>query len=152
MKNLKIALCIAIMAITGIFAQQEKDHNFLLSPEMVRVYDFEASTNGVHYEYQFEDDYTIKLTNKTYKINLFFKENQVGAVQKVVSKVLDGKDTTSGFKTMVWKKTTQEGKPTYKVELKDNKLRIELTRKNSDDKVYTTLSNLGQEFIKVINS
>ena len=152
MKSLKITLCVAVFAIAGAFAQQQKNDMFLLSSEAVKIYDFEASTKGAHYEYQFEDDYTVKLTNKTYKINLFFEEGQIETVQKVVSRVLDGNSTSSGFKTMIWKETTQDGKPTYKVELKGDKLRIEVTRKNSDDDVYKTLSDLGQEFIKAINS
>lgn len=141
-----------VLTIAGVFAQETNNNTFLLSPERVKIYDFEASTKGVHYEYQFEDDYTVKLTNKAYKISLFFEDGQIEAVQKAVSKVLDGHKTSSGFKTMVWKKTAQDGKPSYKVELKNNKLRIELTRKNSDDMVYKTLSSLGQEFIKAINS
>lgn len=152
MNNLNITLCILVLAIAGVFAQEEKNNTFLLSPEEVKIYDFEASTKGVHYEYQFEDDYTVKLTNKAYKVSLFFEDGQIEVVQKVVSKVLDGTSSSSGFKTMVWKKTAEDGKPAYTVELKNNKLRIELTRKNSDDEVYQTLSYLGQEFIKAINS
>ncbi len=151
MKNLKLTLSLIILSIMGVFAQQEKKGTFFLSPETVKIYDFDASTKGVQYEYQFEDDYTVKLTNKAYKINLFFEEGQIEAVQKAVSKILDGSNTSSGFKTMVWKETTQDGNPMYKVELKNNKLRIEVTRKNSDDEVYKTLSYLGQEFIKAIN-
>ncbi|MEP3208358.1 MAG: hypothetical protein ABJN95_04165 [Maribacter sp.] len=152
MKNLKITLCMVVLAVLGVSAQKTKNNTFHLSPEMVKIYDFETSTKGVHYEYQFEDDYTVKLTNKAYKISLFFEDGQIEAVQKAVSKVLDDNRTSSGFKTMVWKKTAHDGKPTYKVELKNNKLRIELTRKNSDETVYKTLSTLGQEFIKAINS
>lgn len=152
MKNLIITFCMAVLAITGVLAQQEKNKSFLLSNEAVKIYGFEASTKGVSYEYQFEDNYTVKLTNKVYKINLFFEEGQIEAVQRVVSEVLDGNNTSSGFKTMVWKETAQDGKSKYKVEIKNNKLRIELIRKNSDDEVYETLNHLGQEFIKTINS
>lgn len=151
MKNLKVTLCMAVMAIYGVFAQQNNTDTFLLSPEAVKIYDFEASTKGMHYEYQFEDDYTVKLTNKAYKINLFFEKGRIEAVQNVVSSILDGSNTSSGFETMVWKKTAQDGKPAYKVEIKNDKLRIEITRKNSDDEVYETLNQLGQEFIKTIN-
>lgn len=152
MKKLKITLCLLILAITGIYAQQEKTHTFLLGPESVKLYEFEASTKGSHFEYEFEDDYNIKLTNKAYKISLFFEAAEMEAVQKVVSKVLDGKDFNYGFATMVWKKTSKNGKPMYKVELKDNKLRIEIFRKQMNAETYAILNNLGQEFIKEINS
>ncbi|MFK7811969.1 MAG: hypothetical protein AB8B59_05710 [Maribacter sp.] len=152
MKNLKITLCLLILTITGIYAQELKTNTFLLSPEKVKLYEFETSTKGAHFEYEFEDDYTIKLTNKVYKINLYFKEGDREVVQKTVSKILDGKDTSKGFKTMVWKKTTQSGKPLYLVELKENKLRIEVVRKQMDAEAYKTLNSLGQEFIKKINS
>lgn len=140
-----------LFAIANAFAQDSNDA-FLLSSEAVKIYDFEASTKGVHYEYQFEDDYTVKLTNKAYKISLFFEDNAIDLVQKVVSKVLDEHNTSSGFNTMVWKETTQNGKPKYTVELKNKKLRIELIRKNANEEVYKTLSYLGQEFIKAINN
>ena len=142
----------AVLTIASAFSQQEKNDSFFLSPESVKIYDFKTSTKGVHYEYQFEDDYTVKLTNKVYKINLFFDEGQIDAIQKVVSKVLDGNNTFSGFKTMVWKKTAPDGKLAYRVEVKNSKLRIEVTRKNSDSEVYKILSQLGQEFIKSIHS
>lgn len=142
----------AVLTIANVFAQQKKEVAFQLSSEAVKVYDYESSTKGVSYEYQFEDDYTIKLTNKAYKINLFFEKDEIEAVQKAVSKVFDGSTTSSGFKTMVWKKTSQEGKPSYQVELKDNKLRIEVMRKHMDDEAYRTLNHLGEEFIRVINS
>ena len=142
----------AVLTIASAFSQQEKNDSFFLSPESVKIYDFKTSTKGVHYEYQFEDDYTVKLTNKVYKINLFFDEGQIDAIQKVVSKVLDGNNAFSGFKTMVWKKTAPDGKLAYRVEVKNSKLRIEVTRKNSDSEVYKILSQLGQEFIKSIHS
>jgi len=151
MKKLTVTLCMVLFAIANAFAQDSNDA-FLLSSEAVKIYDFEASTKGVHYEYQFEDDYTVKLTNKAYKVSLFFEEKDSEAVQKVVSKVLDGNTTSSGFKTMVWKETTQNGKPRYSVEIKNKKLRIELVRKNANDAVYKTLSYLGQEFIKALNN
>lgn len=151
MKNLKFTLGLILLVITGVFAQEEKNQVFYLSHETVKIYDFDASTKGVTYEYQFEDDYTVKLTNKAYKINLFFEHGQLEAVQKVVAKVLEGNDVSSGYDKMVWKKTAQNGKLKYKVELKDDKLRIEIARKNSDDEVYEVLNHLGQEFIKTIN-
>lgn len=152
MKNLKIILCFLILTITGMYAQEEKTNTFLLGPEEVKLYEFEASTKGSHFEYQFEDDYTVKLTKKVYKISLFFEATDKEAVQKAVSKVLDGNDAASGFETMVWKKTSQNGKPIYKVELKDNKLRIEVFRKQMNTETYATLNILGQEFIKEIKS
>ncbi|MFK7811226.1 MAG: hypothetical protein AB8B59_01955 [Maribacter sp.] len=152
MKNLKITLCLLILTITGMYAQEENTNTFLLGPEEVKLYKFETSTKGSHFEYEFEDDYAIKLTNKVYKISLFFEESDREVVQKTVSKILDGKVTSSGFETMVWKKTSQSGKPMYKVKLQDNKLRIEVTRKQMDDEAYKTLNSLGQEFIKEINS
>ncbi|TMM58827.1 hypothetical protein FEE95_05190 [Maribacter algarum] len=152
MKNLKITICMTVLAIASVFSQEEENYSFLLSSESVEIYDFKASMKGAHYEYQFEDVYTVKLTNKVYKINLFFDEGQIDKIQKVVSKVLDVDTISSGFQTMVWKKTAPDGKLAYKVEVKKNKLRIEVTRKNSDSQVYNLLSQLGQEFIKSINS
>lgn len=152
MKNLKFTLCLAIFVAFNAFAQQENNQAFLLSPQAVKIYDFEASTKGVHYEYQFEDDYTVKLTNKAYKISLFFPKGKIETVQKVVANVLEGNNTSSGFTSMIWKKTNQDGKAKYKIEVKDDKLRIEIIRKNSDAEVYETLNKLGQEFIKAINS
>ena len=151
MKIKKITLCLLILAITGIYAQEKNTNTFLLSPEKVRLYEYEAATNGPHFSYRIEDDYTIRLTNKVYKISLFFKVTDREAAQKAVSKVLVGKDTSSGFDTMVWKKTSQNGKQMYKVELKDSKLRIEVFRKQMNTEAYTLLNNLGQEFIKEIN-
>lgn len=151
MKNLKITLCLFILSFTGICAQETKTNAFLLSPEKVQLYEFETSTKGSHFEYQFEDEYTIKLTKKVYKVSLFFEEGDREIAQKTVSKILDGKDISKGFETMVWKKTSQSGKSMYKVELQDNKLRIEVTRKQMDAEAYKTLNSLGQEFIKEIN-
>ena len=153
MKNLKITLLLVTLSITGsIYAQKNKINTFLLSPEKVKLYEFEASTKGSHFEYELEDDYTVKLTNKVYKISLFFEAADSDTVQNTVSSVLDGKDISKGFETMVWKKTSSNGKPMYKVELKNNKLRIEIFRRHMNSEAYVLLNNLGQEFIKKINS
>lgn len=155
MKNLKITLCLVIATITGVYAQKVKKTSFLLSPEEVEVYNFEASTkstNGAHFEYEFEDDYSVKLTNKVYKISLFFNKTKTEAAQKAISRILDGKNTSSGFEKMVWKKKTLNGKLMYEIELKNNKLKIELIRKQMNVEAYDLLNALGREFIAEINS
>lgn len=155
MKSLKITLFLVFAAMTGNYAQEQKEINFHLSPETVEVYDFETSTKsnkGSRFQYEFEDDYTVKLTNKVYKIQLFYKAAKSETIQKGVSKILDGSDTSIGYEKMVWKKTNQSGKAIYEVELKDNKLRIEVIREQMNDEAYDTLNALGQEFIKNANS
>ena len=152
MKNLKTTLCITMLALVSVFGQQEKDDIFILSPEEVKIYDFNTSTSGLHYEYQFEDDYAVKVTNKVYKINLFFNEDQTEIVQETVSKILEGHNNSSGFKDMVWKKTDIEGQPVYKVEVRSKKLRIEAVRQRMDFRSYRALNHLGQEVINAISS
>lgn len=154
MKNLRIIVLLVIAAITSSYAQEQKKNSFLLSADTVEVYDFETSTKstkGTRFQYEFEDDYTVKLTNKMYKIQLFFDAANSKAIQTTISKILDGEAVT-GYKKMVWKKTNQNGKQMYEIELKDNKLKIEVTREQINTEGYNTLNELGQKFIKEINS
>jgi len=155
MKNLKITVLLIIAVITSTYAQEQKKVNFLLAPKTVEVYDFKeqtVATNGTHFTYEFEDDYTVKLTNKMYKIQLFFEDAKSIDAQKAVAKFLDGTDTKMGYKKMVWKKTNQNGNQMYKIELKDKKLKIEIFRAYMDANAYAMLSNLGKKFIEVTNS
>lgn len=155
MKNLIVTFLLVVATITGNYAQEQKKTSFYLSPETVEVYDFETSTKstkGTRFQYEFEDDYKVKLTNKVYKIQLFIEESKSKAAQKAVSKILDGDDASIGYGKMVWKKTNQDGKPMYEVELKGNKLKIELIREQMNEEAYETLNALGKEFIKRANS
>jgi len=154
MKNLKITLCLLISAITGIYAQEKSKTNFFLSAETVEVYDFEASTKstkGKSFQYEFEDDYTVKLTNKVYRIRLFFDDVKNVKAKEAISEILDG-EVITGYKKMVWKKTNQKGKQMYEIELKDNKLKIEVIREQMNTEGYNTLNRLGQKFIEETNS
>ncbi len=151
MRTIKITVCILCMGLTALTAQ-EKEPKFNLSPEEVVVYDYTVSTKGVQFDYQFEDDYMLKLTNKTYKIKLFFDEKKKEAVQLALSKIMDDDVATTGFERTVWKKTLDNGKPVYEVELKENQLLIHIKRKQMDDEAYERLTNLGQRFLEAINS
>lgn len=155
MKNLHVTILLVVATISGNYAQEQKKTNFYLSPETVEVYDFEAgtkSTKGSRFQYEFEDEYTVKLTNKVYKIQLFFEESKSKVAQKAVSKILDGDDASMGYEKMVWKKTNQNRKPVYTVELKDNKLKIEIIREQMNDEAYDILNALGKELINKTNS
>ncbi|MDB4292918.1 hypothetical protein N9954_05870 [Maribacter sp.] len=151
MKNLILTIGLTLVVFSSVMAQQKED-TFLIAPEMVQIYGYEAATKGSLYEYEFEDDYTVKLTNKVYKINLFFNNNMKEVVQKAVSKILDGEDVSSGYENMVWKRTAQNGKRMYEVELKDSKLYIQVIRKHMNSEGYETLNKLGKAFLKEINS
>lgn len=141
-------------AIVGVFAQdeEEKEHQFHLSAESVNVYGFEADTKGSRFEYEFEDDYSLKITNKVYKVALFFEKSQKEAVQKVVSTMLDDGDTTTGFEKMSWKKTTKEGKPMHEVKVEEGKLKITVYRKQIDTTGFAVINKLGKAFLKEINN
>lgn len=151
MKNIKITICLLCIGLTTLTAQ-EKEPKFNLSAEEVAVYDYTVSAKGAQFDYQFEDDYTLKLTNKVYKIKLFFEKSKTATVQRALSKIMDGDAATAGFDKMVWKKTLANGKPIYEIALKDNHLLIHIKRKQMDDQAYERLTSLGRQFLKVIHS
>ncbi|QCX01747.1 hypothetical protein FGM00_17095 [Aggregatimonas sangjinii] len=151
MNYFKITLFFVLVTIADMSAQT-KDNTFKIGPENVKVYSFEAATKGSLVEYEFEDAYTVKLTNKVYKINLLFEASKSEQLQQVVSRILEGTDASSGYGKMVWTRTASKGKPMYTIELKDNKLKIEVFRKRMDAEAYHMLNTLGQESITVINN
>lgn len=149
MKTIKITLYILCLGLTTLTAQEEP--KFKISAEALELYDDMITTTGLRFEYQVEDEYTLKLTNTIYKIKLFYEEEKKEAVQLALSKIMDGNAATTGFDKMVWKKTLANGKPVYEVELKDNQLRIHIKRKEMDDEAYEKLTSLGQRFLETIN-
>lgn len=151
MNYLKITLFFVLATSAGMSAQTN-ENRFEIGPENVKVYAFEAATKGSLVEYEFEDAYTVKLTNKVYKINLLFEASKSEQLQRVVSSILEGTDAPSGYGKMVWTRAASKGKPMYTIELKDNKLKIEVFRKRMDAEAYHMLNTLGQESIAAINS
>lgn len=151
MKTIKITMYILCLGLTTLTAQEEAP-KFKISAEALELFDDTITTTGLRFEYQVEDEYTLKLTNNIYRIKLFFEERKKEAVQIALSKIMDDNTTTTGFDRMVWKKTRANGKPVYEVELKDNQLLFHIRRKEMDDETYKRLTSLGQEFLVTINS
>ncbi len=154
MKHIAITIMVVFGSMIGVFAQDDHttENLFYLSADMVNVYGFEADTKGSRFEYQFEDDYTLKITNKVYKVALFFDQDQREAVQKLVSSVMGNGEATSGFEQMSWKKTAENGKTMHEVKVEDKKLKITVFRKQIDVAGFAEINELGKAFLKEINN
>ncbi len=155
MRKSTSTIMLLIVATIGLFAQkkeQDEKFTFHLSPEMVKVYDHESATTGFTLIDVFEDEYNLKLTKKLYKVRLKFAADKMPEVQKLVSEILDGNKESSGYETMVWKKTTSPKRPMYEVELNDNKLKIKVYRKEMNAQAYQVINDLGEAFLRKINS
>ncbi|NHF60338.1 hypothetical protein FK220_013370 [Flavobacteriaceae bacterium TP-CH-4] len=155
MKNVLSISCLVFLSVSGLFAQtKEKENTFLLGFNIVKVYDFESSpkSKGFFLVDVFEDDYRLKLTRKTYKVNLVFDEARKEAIQRMVSKVLDGEKPVVGYDPMIWKGTTQNGAPMYEIKLEGNNLKMRIYRKHIDSDGFSVINRLGTEFLKEINS
>ncbi len=154
MKNIVITIGLVLAVVISVFAQDEqaKENQFHLSADMVNIYGFEADTKGSRFEYEFEDDYNLKITNKVYKVALFFEKDQREAVQKVVSSVLDEGEAAAGFEQMSWKKTTKNGKPVHEVNVVDGKLKITVYRKQIATEGFAIINELGKAFLNEINN
>lgn len=154
MKNAKIIICLAILGIAGINAQEGHDSpTFVLGPEIVKIDNNEwlPSQNG-HFIASFSDkEYTVEVNNKEYQVNMLFEAEQKEAVQKTISRILDGENSAFGFEQMVWKKTAPSKKPMYEVELERNRLIIRVYRKQMDNSTYTIINTLGREFLREFN-
>lgn len=156
MKKIRITISLMVFVLMGISAQEKENTIFQLGPEMVRVYDYEGESKikpkGITLVSVFEDDYSLKLTNEVYKVNLFFARSKKEQVEKAVLKVMDGENASGKYDTMVWKKTSRSKIPMYEVYLVRNKLKIRINRELMDKEAYGVINQLGEEFLKAIRS
>jgi hypothetical protein len=122
---------------------------FNLAPESVTVYGSTSDTKGFTLIDEFDDHYSLKLTNKLYKVNLFFEMGKKEALNNIITRILGNKESPD--KQMIWIKTNANKKLIYTIELAELKLKIKIYRKKMDASTYTTLNQLGNEILKEIN-
>ena len=151
MKNVMIMIGLAIASVAGLNAQEDQDlATFRLGPEIVKIDNKEWSTsqNGNFIASFSDKEYSIEVNSKIYQVNMLIEAVQIEAVQKTISRILDGENATFGYEKMVWKKTAPSKKPMYEVELERNRLIIRVYRKQMDDSTYTIINALGRELLR----
>ena len=145
-------VCIFI-AIPVIFSQEKEEKNrFYLTPESVIVFGSESDTKGFTLIDEFDDNFSLKLTNNLYKVNLFFDMEKKEVIRNVITKILDTKDSLEDPKQIFWKKTNDKKKPVYTIELAERKLKIKVYRKHMDTYHYATINRLGENILEEINN
>ena len=152
MKKVLITIVYMVLAIPAIFSQEiDEKLRFHLAPESVIVYGSESETKGFTLIDEFEDNYSFKLTNKLYKVNLFFDLGKKETLRHVITKILDTIDSSENPKQLIWKKTNVKRKPVYTIELAERKIKIRLYRKRMDTETYGIINQLGKRILEEIN-
>ncbi len=153
MKQLLLAMIFLCTSTPSVYSQvKEEQLIFHLAPESVTIYGSTSDTKGFTLIDEFDDHYSLKLTNKLYKVNLFFDTGKREALNNIITRVLDTSEWPEGQKQMIWKKTNAKKKPVYTFELADRKLKIKIYRKNMDASTFTAINQLGNEILKEINN
>lgn len=153
MKKLLLALIILCTTMSILYSQNMEDTLiFHLAPESVTVYGSSSDTKGFTFIDEFDDHYSLKLTNKVYKVNLFFDKNKKEALNNTITRILGNKESRDDQKKMIWIKTNSNNKPIYTIGLEELKLKIKIYRKKMDASTYTTINQLGNEILKEISN
>ena len=150
-KKILLALVLICITFPKIFSQDKEDsHVFLLTPNSVTVYGSVSDTKGFTLIDEFDDHYSLKLTNKLYKVNLFFPKNKKGALNTILTRILGTGESLKNQKS--WKKANINKKPEYTIALTDRKVKIRIYRKQIDTETYAILNELGETLLKEINN
>ena len=153
MKKVLITIVYIVLAIPAIFSRENAEKpRFHLAPESVIVYGNASDTKGFTLIDEFEDNYSLKLTNKLYKVNLFFDLEKKETLRNVIKKILDTIDSTENPKQLIWKETNVRKKPIYTIELADRKLKFRIYRKRMDTETYGIINHLGKRILEEINN
>jgi hypothetical protein len=152
MKKLLLTLVSLSTTLSTLYSQNIEDTLiFHLAPESVTVYGSTSDTKGFTLIDEFDDHYSLKLTNKLYKVNLFFDMDKKVALKNIIIRILGNEESRDDQKKMIWIKTNINKKPIYTIELAELKLKIKIYRKKIDASTYATLNQLGNEILKEIN-
>ena len=153
MKKLLLPLIFLCTTMSILYSQNMEDTQiFHLAPESVTVYGSSSDTKGFTLIDEFDDHYSLKLTNKLYKVNLFFEMDKKEALNSTITRILGNKESRDDQKKMIWIKTNSNKKPIYTIELAEPKLKIKMYRKKMDADTFVVINQLGNEILKEINN
>ncbi|MGB5436239.1 MAG: hypothetical protein WBM98_10150 [Maribacter sp.] len=150
-KKILLALVLICIMLPKIYSQAKEDSRvFLLTPDSVTVYGSVSDTKGFTLIDEFDDHYSLKLTNRLYKVNLFFPKDRKEALNTIVTRILGAGESLKNQK--IWKKANSNKKPEYTIAMTDGKVKIRIYRKQMDAETYASLNELGGTILEEINN